>query len=167
MNRLGGVFLHAGIWLGLGLLFYGFFLRQEAPPAQVIGTDQIELIRSRDGHFHIDGAIQGEPVHFLIDTGASTVAISQKLATRIGLGCDTRTQFRTANGTVQGCSSRVDELEFGPFRLTNTVVGILPNLTSEALLGMNALRKVRLEQHADMLRLSLTDPQLESIEPIR
>lgn len=156
MDKLGGTFLHAGIWLGLGLLFYVFFLRQEAPPAQVVGTDHIELARARDGHFHIDGAIQGEPVRFLIDTGASTVSISQELANRIGLGCDVATMFRTANGAVQGCSSRVAELEFGPFRIENAAVAILPNLTSEALLGMNALRQVRMEQQADTLRLSVS-----------
>ena len=156
MNKLGGVFLHTGIWLGIGLLLYLFFLRQEAPPAQVIGTDRIDLSRSRDGHFHIDGTIQGKPVSFLIDTGASTVSISQQLASRIGLGCDLAATFRTANGVVQGCSTRVDELEFGPFRIGNVSVAILPNLTSEALLGMNALRKVRMEQQADTLRLSVS-----------
>lgn len=157
MNKLGGAFLHAGIWLGLGLLFYIFFLRQEAPPAQVVGADHIELARARDGHFHIDGTIQGAPVRFLIDTGASTVSISQQLAARIGLGCDISTTFRTANGAVQGCSSRVAELEFGPFRISNASVAILPNLSSEPLLGMNALRQVRMEQEADRLRLSIAD----------
>lgn len=157
MNKLGGAFLHAGIWLGLGLLFYIFFLRQEAPPAQVAGAGGIELSRARDGHFHIDGAIQGAPVRFLIDTGASTVSISRQLAARIGLGCDVAATFHTANGTVQGCGSRVAELEFGPFRISNAAVAILPNLTSEALLGMNALRQVRMEQEADKLRLSITE----------
>lgn len=155
MNRLGGIFLHAGIWLGLGLLFYAFFLRQEAPPAQVVGADSVELTRARDGHFHIDGAIQGAPVRFLVDTGASTVSISRELAGRIGLGCDIRATFHTANGSVQGCSSRVAGLEFGPFRIENASVAILPNLASEALLGMNALRQVRMEQEADTLRLSI------------
>jgi clan AA aspartic protease (TIGR02281 family) len=157
LNRLGGAFLHAGIWLGLGLLFYVFFLRQETPPAQVVGSGSIELSRARDGHFHIDGAIQGAPVRFLIDTGASTVSISQALAARIGLDCQAAATFRTANGTVQGCSSRVSELEFGPFRIGNAAVAILPDLTSEALLGMNALRQVRMEQEADKLRLSIAE----------
>lgn len=157
MQKLGGTFLHAGIWLGLGLLLYVFFLRQEAPPAQVVGADHIEISRARDGHFHIDGSIQGAPVRFLIDTGASTVSISQELAARIGLGCDISTTFRTANGSVQGCSSRVTELEFGPFRISNASVAILPNLTSEPLLGMNALRQVRMEQEADKLRLSIAE----------
>lgn len=161
MNKLGGAFLHAGIWLGLGLLFYVFFLRQEAPPAQVVGAGSIEIGRARDGHFHIDGVIQGAPVRFLIDTGASTVSISQQLAARIGLDCDGlqhhAATFRTANGTVQGCIGRVAELEFGPFRIENAAVAILPNLTSEALLGMNALRQVRMEQEADRLRLSIAE----------
>lgn len=157
MNRLGGVFLHVGIWLGVGVLLYLFFLRQEAPPVQVVGTDYVELSRARDGHFHIDGAIQGAPVNFLIDTGASTVSISRQLATRIGLGCDVSASFRTANGIVEGCSSRVAELEFGSFRIANASVAILPDLASEALLGMNALRKVRMEQQGDTLRLSAPD----------
>ncbi len=157
MNKLGGAFLHAGIWLGLGLLFYVFFLRQEAPPAQVVGNGSIELARARDGHFHIDGALQGAPVRFLVDTGASTVSISQQLADRIGLGCDVRATFHTANGAVQGCGSRATNLEFGPFRIENVAVAILPNLSGEALLGMNALRQVRLEQEADRLRLSIAE----------
>jgi len=157
MKRLGSTTLLAGIWLGLGLLIYVFFLRQEAPPAQVIGTDQIELSRSRDGHFHVDGSIHGTPVRFLIDTGASTVSISQKLANQIGLDCQVVTTFRTANGSVQGCISRTREIEFGPFIIYNANVAILPNLTSDALLGMNALRQVRMEQHVDKLRLSVSE----------
>lgn len=157
MDKLGNGFLHTGIWLGLGLLFYVFFLRQETPPALIVGGSSVEIARSRDGHFHINGAIQGTAVRFLIDTGASTVSISQELARRIGLGCEITTTFSTANGTVQGCSSRVAELEFGPFRISNASVAILPNLTSEALLGMNALRQVRMEQEADRLRLSITE----------
>lgn len=154
MNKLGGVFLHIGIWLGVGVLLYLFFLRYEAPPVQLVGSDYVELTRARDGHFHIDGAIQGVPVRFLIDTGASTVSISQQLATRMGLGCDVATRFNTANGIVEGCSSRAESIEFGPFRITNASVAILPDLANNALLGMNALRKVRMEQQADTLRLS-------------
>lgn len=154
MGRLGHIFIHAGIWLGLGLLFYVFFLRQDAPPVQVMGADRVEIGRARDGHFHIDGAVQGEPVRFLIDTGASTVSISRELATRIGLGCDIPSTFRTANGLVQGCTSRVAELYFGPFRAENLAIAILPDLASDALLGMNALRHVRMEQTSDRLIIS-------------
>jgi clan AA aspartic protease (TIGR02281 family) len=154
MGRLGNVFIHAGVWLGLGLLFYGFFLRQESPPIQVVGHDRVELTRARDGHFHIAGAIQHKPVRFLIDTGASTVSISRELAGRIGLGCDVASTFRTANGLVEGCTGRVAVLDFGPFRIENLSVAILPDLGGDPLLGMNALRQVRMEQAADRLSLS-------------
>ncbi len=154
MGRLGTLFLHAGIWLGLGLVIYVIFLRQEYPSAQVIGADAVELRRAGDGHYHIDGGIQGAPVRFLIDTGASTVSISRQLAARIHLDCELITNFRTANGVVQGCTTRVATLDFGPFRIHDISVAILPDLSSEALLGMNALRQVRMEQEADRLRLS-------------
>ena len=154
MARLGHTFLLAGIWLGLGLLIYVFFLRQETPPVQWVGAGHVELSRARDGHFHIDGAIQGQPVRFLIDTGASTVSISKTLAESLGLGCDVTSSFSTANGVTQGCISRVDELAFGPFVIKNLAVAVLPNLSSPALLGMNALRRVRMEQAGDSLRLS-------------
>jgi len=153
-GRLGTLFLLFGFWLGVGSLLYLFFLRQEAPPIQLIGPDRVELMRARDGHFRIDGAIQGEPVRFLIDTGASTVSISASLAQRIGLGCDTAATFHTANGTVRGCVTRVAALEFGPFRAEHLSVAILPNLGGDALLGMNALRQVRMEQSGDRLALS-------------
>ncbi len=151
---LGKTFLITGFWLGVGVLLYFFFLRYETPPVQVVGADHVELSRARDGHFHIDGAIQGQPVRFLIDTGASTVSISLELARRLGLGCDTASTFSTANGLVQGCTSRAAELEFGPFRLEHLTVAILPNLASDALLGMNALHRVRMEQAADTLIIS-------------
>ena len=154
MGQTGRVFLHAGIWLGLGLLIYVFFLRQEAPPPRLLGPDSVELQRTRDGHFYIDGRINAQGLRFLIDTGASTVSISERLARKAGLACDQMATFSTANGHVQGCTTRVAQLEFGPFALRDVGVVILPNLGSEALLGMNVLRRVHMEQAGDRLQLS-------------
>lgn len=154
MLRSGRVVLHAGIWLGLGLLLYVFFLRQEAPPARMLGPDSVELSRTRDGHFYIDGQINAQPVRFLIDTGASTVSVSEGFARQAGLPCDQLATFNTANGTVQGCVTRVAQLGFGPFQLHDVSVVILPRLGMEALLGMNVLRHVRMEKTQDRMRLS-------------
>ena len=154
---LGKTFLLTGFWLGVGVLLYFFFLRYEAPPVQVVGADHVELSRARDGHFHIDGAIQGQPVSFLIDTGASTVSVSSELARRLGLSCQIESTFSTANGMVEGCTGRASDLEFGPFRLEHVTVAILPNLASDALLGMNVLSRVRLEQTSDKLVVSRPD----------
>ena len=157
MGRLGSAFIHAGVWLGLGLLLYVFFLRQATPPVRVDGPGHVELSRARDGHFRIDGAIQGEPVRFLIDTGASTVSVSGSLARRAGIDCRTPSTFNTANGIVQVCMGRAARLDFGPFSIENVSVAILPKLASDALLGMNALRHLRLEQTGNTLRLSRGD----------
>ena len=154
MGQTGRVFLHAGIWLGLGLLIYVFFLRQEAPPPRLLGPDSIELQRTRDGHFYIDGRILSQPIRFLIDTGASTVSVSERVARQAGLGCDRVATFSTANGHVQGCTTRVAQLLVGPFEVRDVGVVILPNLGGDALLGMNVLRRVRREQTGDRLRLS-------------
>jgi aspartyl protease family protein len=154
MGQTGRVFLHAGIWLGLGLLIYVFFLRQENPPPRLLGPSSVELQRTPDGHFYIDGRILSEPIRFLIDTGASTVSISERLARQAGLGCDRVSTFTTANGTVQGCTTRVAQLFFGPFEIRDVGVVILPKLGGDALLGMNVLRRVRMEQAGDRLRLS-------------
>jgi len=154
MGQTGRVFLHAGIWLGLGLLIYVFFLRREAPPPRVLGPDSVELQRTRDGHFYIDGQILSQPIRFLIDTGASTVTVSERLARQAGLDCDRVSTFSTANGHVQGCTTRIESLFFGPFEVRDVGVVILPNLGGDALLGMNVLRRVRMEQSGDRLRLS-------------
>lgn len=157
MKRTGWLFVDLAFWLAAGAALYFFFLRQESPPARLLGPDSVELARARDGHFHLDGAIQGTPVRFLIDTGASTVSISRDLAARLGVACEHTSAFNTANGVVQGCTGRVSTLDFGPFRLENLTVAVLPQLTSEALLGMNALRHVHLVQKEDRLRLSLSE----------
>jgi len=154
MPQTGRVFLHVGIWLALGLLIYVFFLRQESPPPRLLGADGIELRRTPDGHFYIDGQILAQPLRFLIDTGASTVSVSQRLADKAGLGCERLSTFSTANGHVQGCTTRVSRLMFGPFEMRDVGVVILPNLGSDALLGMNVLRHVRMEQAGDRLRLT-------------
>lgn len=153
MEHTGRLFLHAGIWLGLGLLIYLFFLRQEAPPPRVLGPGSVELQRTRDGHFYIDGRIQQQRVRFLIDTGASTVSVSEDLARRAGLECLQMATYNTANGPVRGCTSRVEHLVFGPFEMRNVSVVILPRLGPEALLGMNVLRRIHMEQTGDRLRL--------------
>ena len=153
MRRTGQAFLFAGIWLALGLFAYVYFQHRDSPPVRMLGAGRIELTRASDGHFHLDGRIDGKPVRFLIDTGASTVSVSQAMAGRIGLDCQHPSVFQTANGAVRGCMTRAAEVGFGPFVLADVAVAILPHLTSEPLLGMNALKAVRLEQDEDRLRM--------------
>jgi hypothetical protein len=153
VGRLGNVFVHAGIWLGLGLVFYVFFLRQEAPPVQVVGPDRVELAAGGTAISISTAPSRASPCASSSTPAPAPFPSPGDSPTGIGLGCDIPSTFRTANGLVQGCTSRVAALDFGPFRVENLAVAILPNLTSDALLGMNALRHVRMEQVGDKLRL--------------
>lgn len=132
------------------------------PPQEQIVRSGVEIQRDQGGRYVTTGAINSMPVNFVIDTGASGVTLSSRTAQRIGiLQCYSPSQYSTANGTVTGCNSIVPELTFGPFRLTNVTVSILPNMTSDALLGMAVLQKFSMVLQGDHLRLSL----LGSSEP--
>ncbi len=117
----------------------------------------LSIRQSPDGHYYISGTTNGHPIVFLIDTGASMVSLSSHAARMAGIESCTPRQFSTANGLVQGCVALASELSFGPFRYQNIQVSILPNLTNEALLGMNALRALAITQHNGTLNLSKTD----------
>ena len=60
----------------------------------------------------------------------------------------------TANGNVNACMAIVPEVSFGGFRLTDIEVAIMPNMSGDALLGMNVLRKFHIEQIGEAMRIS-------------
>ena len=71
------------------VIAYGFrdVLRRELLPSAMVqvAPDAIELSRGRDGHFHAELEINGEPVRFMVDTGASDIVLSFRDAERVGL----------------------------------------------------------------------------------
>lgn len=125
------------------------------PPTQVIGRGSLDLQQTREGHYFSSGAVNGFPVVFMVDTGATTVAISSVIASRAGIqNCVPRT-FSTANGNINACVAIVSEVSFGGFRLTDIEVAIMPNMSGDALLGMNVLRNFRIEQTGKAMRISM------------
>jgi|APTNR8051073442_1049403.scaffolds.fasta_scaffold17270_2 clan AA aspartic protease (TIGR02281 family) len=118
------------------------------------GGGALRLRQTADGHYFTGGSINGFPIVFMVDTGATNVAISSNVAARAGIDRCARKVFSTANGSVQGCSATVKEMTFGSFRLLDVEVAVMPNMQGEALLGMNALRWLRLEQSDGVLTLT-------------
>ena len=95
----------ATVWLLLGtLVFLGFqwYEREQRRSHFSVAGGVIEIRRAADGHYHWPGTINGRPVEFLIDTGASGTAIPAALATRLGLVSDGQVQSSTAGGDVTG-----------------------------------------------------------------
>lgn len=122
------------------------------PQAAAMSSDgRLVLARDRDGHFRIDGAIDGEALRFIVDTGATEVAVSQAYAHRLGVTDGERFVSRTANGTVEGYAFTARVLRAGPYTFENLRVVVLPMLEGDALLGMRVLSAFDLSQSGDAL----------------
>jgi aspartyl protease family protein len=144
----------------------GHLLYQEEPcakDAQAIsswhaesssGADKpLVLSRSRSGHYFTDGSINGHFLNFVVDTGASYVAVPLGFAENAGLKCKDMASMQTANGLSRVCHVVIDSLSFGNFTLDSVDALVAPNL-DQALLGMNVLKRFRVEQDADQMRLT-------------
>ena len=118
---------------------------------------EIRLVKSNGNSFFIDGLINGQPVRMLVDTGASTVAVSEQQARDLGIryvmhGSPTR--VGTAGGLVTGYNVKLGSLKVGAdtFQDVDAVVvqGAGP---SYALLGMNVLSRFDIEQRQNLMIL--------------
>ncbi len=148
----------AGIWLFIGLFLYALLRGLSAEGPLTVGRAQVEngaliIERARDGHYYAEGSLDGVRLTFLVDTGASVVAVSEAVADRIGLTRCRPVRAYTANGEVSACMSRARRLELGPYRIEEVDVNILPGLRGTALLGMNVLARFRIEQDRGVMRL--------------
>ena len=116
----------------------------------------MELQADRQGHYRIDGTINAHPASFLVDTGASSVVISRKYAHSAGIHhCTLGKLSHTANGVVEVCTATGNTIEFGPFRLTDVEIDIVPNMAVDALLGMSVLRGMEIRQADGIMRLGM------------
>lgn len=125
------------------------------------GRAMVTLARDRSGHFIAEGGINGHAILFLVDTGATDVAISEKTAREIGLQFGPQITVMTAAGPAVGWRTRLKVVSLGAISLENVRATITPGLGREALLGMSFLQYFDLRQAGDQLVLENTD-QTES-----
>lgn len=131
----------------LGLLAgYGLWndVRTKIAPAQIVQGTRIELPMADDGHFYIDLDLNGETVEFMVDTGASDMALRQRDAERIGLELDALsfTGFAsTANGTVSTAPVRISLVQIGEITDENVPANVVEGDLEISLLGMSYLRR--------------------------
>ncbi len=140
------------VWLGVKW----FQNRQQLSRFDHTG-DEIVLRRAADGHFHWPGQVNGIPVDFLVDTGATTTALPASLAARAGLPRGALLQSMTAGGTVQGHESRAELQLRGGVSVQRLRVAVLPQLEAP-LLGMDVLSQLHFTQGNGVLRLRATPP---------
>lgn len=118
------------------------------------GAREVVLKRNRAGHYVTRGQINGHPVEFMLDTGATGIAIPESLAAELGLERGRRLSTRTANGIATAWATRLDRVSVGDIALEDVFASISPGLaTSEVLLGMSFLRHIEFTQRGDTLIL--------------
>ena len=119
-----------------------------------LGVREVRLFQNRAGHYVASGKINGSPVRFVLDTGATTVALPGRVAKRLGLRAGRPQLARTANGTVTTYHARLDEVSLGTIRLRDVRADINPHMEGdEVLLGMSFLRSLELVQRDGRLTL--------------
>lgn len=109
---------------------------------------EVILKRGLDGHYRSEALINGQKVNVLVDTGATGVAISQKIADQLGLKSISAVRTSTANGDTVSYVVRLNSVKLGGIEATNVSASIAPGLTGDILLGMSFLGRmdVRLYQ---------------------
>jgi len=107
--------------------------------------DQLVLRASRNGHFTVEAAVDGTPIDFMVDTGATTVVLSPADASRVGLNpatLDYNAVFETGNGHTRVALITIDELTIGGLDLYDVQAAVITKPMSMSLLGMSALDRL-------------------------
>jgi aspartyl protease family protein len=106
-----------------------------------VGDGEVRIRQAPDGHFWVTAEVNGEPVRFLVDSGATTTSISRETAEQVGIEPSSGFQamVRTANGIVMVDRGRADRLEIGPIAREDVAVHISDAFGDMNVIGMNFL----------------------------
>ena len=131
-------------------------------PKQAVVSANGDLVipRSRDGHFYAQGQVNGQPVNFLVDTGASLVTVSHQFARKASIPRGQPTVFKTANGDLSGSIVSGIAVSVGPMAVSRVRVGVgLEGLDEDAaLLGQSFLSKFDVVLQKDQMILRPRQP---------
>ncbi|MCW2307629.1 retropepsin-like aspartic protease family protein [Rhodobium gokarnense] len=158
--KMGEVFKAVVFWGGLALVLVGLYAfrydlemigrRTMAAlvPGMVAetsdGSGAVSVMRANDGHFHVDADVDGESISFLVDTGASSIVLTQRDAERAGIDVNTlhySIPVSTANGRALVAPVRLDRISVGSrIGLSNAEAFVAaPGALQTSLLGMDFL----------------------------
>jgi len=125
-------------------------------------TTEVKIWADNSGSYHTAGAINGQIVNFLVDTGATSIAMNEYVARRLGI------DFRykgipinavTASGVTTAYQIQLDTVKIGEILLQNVEAAVLEGgYPTNVLLGMSFLSKVELERSQNLMILKHTPP---------
>ncbi|HYI64618.1 MAG TPA: TIGR02281 family clan AA aspartic protease [Allosphingosinicella sp.] len=149
-------------WAGLGLIGVAFLApslqRAEAPPAVAAeqpgpaaapasaqagnGLASRELVRDADGHFYAEAQVNGARIRFMVDTGASVVALTPADAQRAGIALPSeRATARGAGGEVEVIPVTIERIALGPIE-ARSVRGAVAAQLPVSLLGQSFMSQI-------------------------
>jgi len=158
-----GAFWMLVFWVGMGAALYTGFSHFEGQralrqaPYTTNEQGEIVITRGRDGHFRLPGTVNGRPVEFLVDTGASLVTVSAGFARQAGMEGGQSVTFNTANGPMPGLVVRDVPVTAGSLAVGGATVGIGLETGQDAvaLLGQSFLARFDIELKANQMVLRL------------
>lgn len=120
------------------------------------GGGRIVLSADSRGHFFAQGSINNRPAQFLVDTGASSVALGQPEADRLGLDYKSGrpVNLSTANGVAQGWRVKLRTVRIGDVTVHEVDAVITPMPMPAVLLGNSFLNQFNMRRDADQMTLS-------------
>jgi aspartyl protease family protein len=164
----GGAATLVLVWLAIIGVLYGIFFvwlaREENPNPRHLLLQQeqrgeVVLKRNRSGHYVADGEINGERVVFLLDTGATQVALPMQLARQLNLRLGPAVTVQTAAGPAPGYQTRLDSVRLASIEMRNVAALVSDGLDPDmVLLGMNFLKRLEMTQRGDQLILKAPGP---------
>jgi len=143
------------------LIYLAFSWLLESPPPQAMVSTQgseVVITADRSGHFKGAGTINGMPVNFLVDTGASYLSIPLSMADRLQLTLDRSpagmVMLNTAAGQVKAYRTVVNSVRFSIIEQQHVAAVVVPKL-DQPLLGMNFLSKLHMSQRGGEMVLQV------------
>lgn len=142
LSAWGLIFLGAIAAVGL----WGDIRGHVGPARQAVFADagRVELPRQPDGHYLARLELNGEPVEFVVDTGASAIVLTREDARRAGIDTDALAYFSeamTANGVVRTALVTLENVSFGPFSDSRVQAFVNSGEMDRSLLGMSYLER--------------------------
>jgi len=130
---------------------------RKAPAVETVGQSgglrSLSIPRDARGHFQTEGRIDGQRIGFMVDTGASMIALNETSAARFGLRPsrgDYNATVTTANGTIKAARTRLAMVDIGGLVVRDVDAMVLPDeALSENLLGLSFLSKLKRFEYAN------------------